>query len=101
MIMQAPHQTHQKLFLTPAEVAHELAVSTSTVLRLIHAGELPAIAVSQRIYRIPVASFELFKAGALWHPEPVPLGPTKRRPRLASDERLPDAAGEARPLATR
>lgn len=78
-------------FLSPAEVAGELSVSTSTVLRLIHAGRLPAIAVSDRIYRIPSASFEMFKAGTLRGPEAAPLGGRKPRPRLGQGEKLPIA----------
>lgn len=52
-------------FLTPVEVASELNVSVSTVLRLIHARKLPAIRVSERIYRIPAGSFDLFKSDGL------------------------------------
>ena len=66
---------HMKQFLSPADVARELDISTSTVLRLIHAGDLPAIAVSARIYRIPMASFEMFTAGTLTQPAMAPLGP--------------------------
>jgi len=83
-----------KLFMSPAEVAAELRVSTSTVLRLIHAGKLPAIAVSERIYRIPAASFEMFKAGTLPSLEdlkPVGLGPVEPGPppSLGEGEALP------------
>jgi excisionase family DNA binding protein len=75
-----------KPFLTPADVARELDISTSTVMRRIHAGDLPAIAVSERIYRIPAASFELFKAGRLRTPRPAPLGPVRTRPRIGAGE---------------
>jgi excisionase family DNA binding protein len=81
-----------KPFLTPADVARELDVSSSTVLRLIHRGELPAIAVSERIYRIPSAAFEMFKAGTLQTPDPAPLSGVRRRPRLGDGEPLPTAA---------
>jgi len=54
-----------RIFLSPAEVATELRVSTSTVLRLIRSGRLPAIAVSKRIYRIPAATLERFLNGEL------------------------------------
>ena len=33
----------KKPFLTPADIALELDISTSTVLRKVHAGEIPAI----------------------------------------------------------
>jgi excisionase family DNA binding protein len=51
-------------FYTPREVANMLGVSTTTVLKLIHDGTLPAIRVSERIYRIPIPAFERFQAGA-------------------------------------
>src|SRR5665811_1216088 len=56
---------HKKQFLSPADVAQELDISSTTVLRMIHSGELPAILVSDRIYRIPGASFAMYKAGTL------------------------------------
>lgn len=90
---------HEKQFLSPAEVAAELSVSTSTVLRLIHTDHLPAIAVSERIYRIPVASFEMFKAGTLRKAEPAPLGRRKPRPQLGEGERFPEPRSEAEALA--
>ena len=78
-----------KRFLRPAEVARDLAISSSTVLRLIHSGELPAIAVSKRIYRIPVASFEMYKAGTLRKAGLAPIGPVRPRQRLGEGERPP------------
>lgn len=77
-----------KRYLTPSEVASELRVSTDTVLRLIDRGELPAIRVSERIYRIPVPALERFK-----------LGPVARRPVVRRDvDELPDfGAGEELP----
>lgn len=79
-----------KIFLSPAEVAAELRVSTSTVLRLIRSGKLPAIAVSERIYRIPVATLERFLSGTLRTPGLAPIrrvaGPV---PRLGEGEPLP------------
>ncbi len=85
----------QKPFLTPAEVATELDVSSATVLRLIHRGDLPAIVVSERIYRIPSASFELFKAGTLLAPTPAPLRNVEEQPRLGEGEALPEASRPA------
>ncbi len=83
-----------KQFLSPNEIASELSVSTSTVLRLIHEQRLPAIRVSERIYRIPVAAFEKYKAGELESPSRARVSPeTKRRPRIGAGESLPEAAG--------
>ncbi len=53
----------QRRYLTPAEAAEALRVSTDTVLRLVSSGDLPAIRVSPRVIRIPVPAFEAFAAG--------------------------------------
>jgi excisionase family DNA binding protein len=47
-------------FYTPQEVAELLNVSPTTVMTRIHAGALPAVRVSDRVFRIPVAAFERF-----------------------------------------
>ena len=47
-------------FYSPQEVAALLGVSPTTVLTRIHEGALPAVRVSERIYRIPIAAFERF-----------------------------------------
>jgi excisionase family DNA binding protein len=49
-----------KRFYTPQEVASLLGVSPTTVMSRIHEGALPAVRVSDRIYRIPVPAFERF-----------------------------------------
>lgn len=54
-----------KRYLTPSEVASELRVSADTVLRLIDRGDLPAIRVSERIYRIPAPAFARYERGAV------------------------------------
>jgi len=81
----------KKQFLTPADVAAELSISPTTVIRMIHKGELPAIHVSERIYRVPAASFEMYKTGRLRTVTPAPLRSVKRQPRLGKDETLPEA----------
>lgn len=50
-------------FYTPAEAAQQLGVSSTTVMKLIHGGRLPAVRVSERIYRIPIPAFERFASG--------------------------------------
>ena len=87
-----------KQFYSPAEVARELGISSTTILRLIHDGRLPALRVSDRIYRIPAVSFERYKAGTLEEPFIAALGPVTPRPRFGEDERLPegDSTEEAR-----
>ena len=64
------------------------------MLRLVHDGRLPALRVSQRIYRIPAAAFERYKAGGIEQPLTTSLGPIRPRPRFGEDERLPDASDE-------
>jgi excisionase family DNA binding protein len=50
----------ERRFYTPQEVADLLGVSPTTVMSRIHDGALPAVRVSDRIYRIPVPAFERF-----------------------------------------
>lgn len=50
-------------FYTPTEAAQQLGVSSTTVMNLIHGGRLPAVRVSERIYRIPIPAFERFASG--------------------------------------
>lgn len=89
----------KKQFLTPADVAAELNISSATVIRMIHRGEIPAIHISERIYRIPAASFEMYKAGTLRTVAPAPLRAVREQPRLGEGESLPD--GGRAPLAPR
>lgn len=90
-----------KMFYSPAEVARELGISPTTVLRLIHAGRLPAIRVSERIYRIPSASYEKYMSGTLEEPFTARLGSVKPRPHLGQGERLPERAAEQAPARAR
>lgn len=80
----------EKRYLSPADVAQILDVSGSTVLRLIHDGKLPAVRVSERIYRIPRPAFERFQRGETPPAIEVaerrvdalqPLGQGEKRPR--------------------
>ena len=52
--------TAARRFYTPQEAADILGVSPTTVMNRIHDGALPAVRVSDRVYRIPVAAFERF-----------------------------------------
>lgn len=51
-----------KRFYTPRQVADLLGVSPTTVMKQIHQGDLPAVRVSERTYRIPVPAFDRFVA---------------------------------------
>ncbi len=80
-------------YLTPAEAATQLRVSTDTVLRLIASGELPALRVSSRIIRIPAPAFAVFQAGR----QPTRRAVVRRTRRtevtLGRDEQAPDLPG--------
>jgi len=84
-------------FYTPTEVAEMLKVSSTTVMKLIHDGRLPAIRVSERIYRIPEAAFVRFQAG-----DRPDVRITRERVRglkpLGGGEELPDPAVARQPV---
>ncbi len=83
----------EKRYYSPAEVGATLAVSTSTVLRLIHEGKLGALRVSDRIYRIPAPALERFQAGPSLPAIPI----TERRVKSIA----PLGSGEGRPRSRR
>jgi excisionase family DNA binding protein len=49
-----------KRFYWPQEAAQMLGISAATVMTRIRDGELPAVRVSPRLYRIPRAALERF-----------------------------------------
>ena len=53
------------------EAAARLNVSHDTVSRLIVRGELPAIRVSERLYRIPTPALERYESGVAVAPRRV------------------------------
>jgi excisionase family DNA binding protein len=53
----------ERLYYTPKEVAEMLAISDDAVLDLINRGDLPALRVSPRILRVPIAAFDLWRQG--------------------------------------
>ena len=82
-----------KRFYTPAEAAAILKVSSTTVMNRIHAGELPAVRVSERIYRIPIPAFERFVAGT---PPPEFVVEQRDVDQLSGiGDRIPDLSGKA------
>lgn len=57
----------ERRYYTPKEVAEILRVSDDAVLDMIRRGDLPALRVSPRLLRIPVAGFDLWRQG--WRPK--------------------------------
>jgi len=79
-----------RLYYTPREVAEALAVSDDAVLDLIDRGELPALRVSPRIIRIPIAAFDLWREGVRPKRRRVAIRPSTREVVIGSDEDLPE-----------
>lgn len=50
----------RKPFYAPAEVAQLLGVSKQTILNRIHQGQLTAVRVSSRVYRVPLGGLMRF-----------------------------------------
>lgn len=80
------------LYYTPKEVADLLRVSDDTVLDLIERGDLPALRISPRIIRVPIAAFDLWREG---------FRPRRRRVTISQEPEQTDAsqvgAGEELP----
>lgn len=53
----------EQRYYTPREVADQLRVSPTTVMKLIHDGRLYAVRVSERIYRVPVGAVQRLHTG--------------------------------------
>ena len=86
-----------KLYYTPREAADMLAISDDAVLDLIKRGELPALRLSTRITRIPMAAFDRWREGYRPRRRRVSIAPARRHVEVGADEQLP----VARDLATR
>lgn len=81
-----------RLYYTPREVAEILRISDDAVLDMIHRDELPALRVSPRIVRIPIAGFDAWREGRKPLPRRVEIRNASRRTALAAGEAIPDAA---------
>jgi excisionase family DNA binding protein len=77
-------------YFTIKETADRLAISHDTVSRLIERGELPAIRVSERLYRIPAPALERYESGT-----PVTV---RRVVRRQVAEELQFGVGEKEPV---
>ena len=78
-----------KLYYTPKEVAEILAISDDAVLDLVNSGSMPALRVSPRITRIPIAAFDLWREGFTPRRRRVKIAPVTRDASLAAGESLP------------
>ena len=78
-----------RLYHTPKEVAEILGISDDAVLDLVNRGDLPALRVSPRITRIPIAAFDLWREGFRPRRRRVTIGPARREVVVGADERLP------------
>jgi excisionase family DNA binding protein len=85
-----------KLYYTPREVAEILAISDDAVLDLVNRGSLPALRVSLRITRIPIAAFDLWRGGFVPRRRRVTVDSARRRVAVGDDERLPQPRRLAR-----
>jgi len=61
----------EQRYYTPREVAEQLRVSPTTVMKLIHDGRLYAVRVSERIYRVPVGAIQRLQSGMLQSYVPI------------------------------
>lgn len=82
----------EKLYYTPREIANALAISDDAVLDLIHRGDLPALRISPRIIRIPIAAFELWRAGFVPRRRRVSIHAADHGVDIGVGERLPEEA---------
>jgi excisionase family DNA binding protein len=85
-----------RLYYTPREVAEILRISDDAVLDLIHRGDLPALRVSPRIIRIPVAGFNAWQEGRKPRRRRVVIREASKRTAIGEGEPLPERAQELR-----
>lgn len=78
-----------KLYYTPREVAEILEISDDAVLDLVNRGALPALRVSPRITRVPIAAFDLWREGFVPRRRHVTIAPARRHVVIGEDEHLP------------
>lgn len=78
-----------KLYYTPREVAEILAISDDAVLDLVNRGSMPALRVSPRITRIPIAAFDRWRNGFTARRRRVTIGPARRQVVVGEGEQHP------------
>jgi len=78
-----------KLYYTPKEVAEILDISDDAVLDLANRGSIPALRISPRLTRIPIAAFDLWREGFKPRRRRVTIGPARRPVVVGVGEQLP------------
>jgi excisionase family DNA binding protein len=78
-----------RLYYTPREVAEILAISDDAVLDLVNRGSMPALRVSTRITRIPIAAFDMWREGFVPRRRRVTIAPARRHVVVGEGEELP------------
>ncbi len=78
------------LYYTPKEVAALLKISDDTVLHLIDRGELPALRISQRVIRVPIAAFDLWREGYAPKRRRVTISDESAASAIGADEEMPE-----------
>lgn len=81
-----------RLYYTPREVAEILRISDDAVLDLIHRNEIPALRVSPRIIRIPVAGFDAWREGREPRRRRAVIRPASEHLVIGEGESLPEGA---------
>lgn len=79
-----------RLYYTPKEVAEMLRISDDAVVDLVKRGEIPGLRVSPRIIRIPVAGFDLWRAGRAPKRRRVAIRPATTKVVIGAAEALPE-----------
>jgi excisionase family DNA binding protein len=92
MAIPLPGARMDRLYYTPREVAEILRISDDAVLDLIHRDEIPALRVSPRIIRIPVAGFDAWREGRKPRRRRVAIRATSNRIAIGEGEPLPEGA---------
>ncbi len=80
-----------KLYYTPKEVAEILDISDDAVLDLVNRDALPALRVSPRITRIPIAAFDLWRQEVTPRRRRVSISPARGNVVVGEGEKLPAA----------
>jgi excisionase family DNA binding protein len=85
-----------KQYYTPREVSEILDISDDAVLDLVNRGSLPALRISPRITRIPIAAFDLWREGFVPRRRRVIIGASADHVVVGEGEQLPAPRGMAR-----